>query len=102
MKLADSFSLGLSILVDQVPTQYTDNSNDSNSVIDLMFLRVDFEEFNNYSIIPNLRSLLDHTLLTISIIINKEFIQDKWWMIVKSSNEEESFILECSGIHWYY
>jgi len=77
MKLADSFSLGLSILVDQVPTQYTDNSNDSNSVIDLMFLRVDFEEFNNYSIIPNLRSLLDHTLLTISIIINKEFIQDK-------------------------
>jgi len=77
MKLADFFGLGLSILVNQVSTQYANNPNDSNSVIDFMFLTANSEKFNNYSIIPNLRSFLDHTLLTISIIINKEFIQDK-------------------------
>jgi len=61
MELADSFGLGLSILVDQVPTEYIDNLNDFNSVIDLMFLRANSEKFNSYSIIPNLRSPLNHS-----------------------------------------
>ena len=77
IELAGSFGLGLSIPVNQIPNQYADNPNNSNSVIDLIFLRADSEEFNNHSIIPNLRNPLYHTLLTISIIINKEFIQDK-------------------------
>ena len=34
----DSFDLGLSRFINQVPIRYTDNPNKSNSVIDLMFL----------------------------------------------------------------
>ena len=39
--LADSLDLSLSILTNQVPTRYTDNTNKSNSTIDLMFIQCD-------------------------------------------------------------
>ena len=37
MEVADSFELKLSSPVHQVPTHYTDNSNDSNSIINFLF-----------------------------------------------------------------
>jgi len=36
--IADFLNLGISSTMVQVPTRYADNLNDSNSVIDLMFL----------------------------------------------------------------
>ena len=59
-----------------------------------MFLQANSEEFNNYSILPDLRSLSDYAPLTINIIINKEFIQDNHCIIIKNSEKEESFIKE--------
>ena len=38
LEVADFSYLRFSISINQVPTQYTDNSNNPNSVIDLMFL----------------------------------------------------------------
>jgi len=57
-----------------------------------MFLQANSEEFNNYSILPDLWSLSDYTSLIVNIIINEEFIQDKCWTIIKNSKEEESFV----------
>lgn len=79
------------IPINQVSTCYTNNSNKANSFIDLIFFWANSGEFNNYSILPDLQSLSDHTLLTIYIIINEDFIQDKYQTIIKNSEEEEKF-----------
>ena len=57
-KVADSLDLDLSIPINPVPTQYTDNPQDLNSVIDLIFLCTKTEEFNNYHISPDLKAFL--------------------------------------------
>ncbi len=54
MKVADSFDFKLLPPIIQVPTQYTDNSNNSNSVIDLMFLQANLLKIDNYFILPDL------------------------------------------------
>ena len=48
--IADSFNLNLSILTNQVLTRYSDNANNSNSVIDLMFLWCNLFKLDNHSI----------------------------------------------------
>jgi len=88
MDIADSFDLRLSIPNIQVPTQYADNSNNSNLVIDLIFLQANSLEINNHSIWPDLHSPLDHVSLTVNIIIEKKLIQNKWRTIIKNSKEE--------------
>jgi len=57
--------------ISQVLTRYTDESN---SVIDLMFLQVNSEEINTHTILPDLQSLFNYILLAVNIIISKEFI----------------------------
>jgi len=93
----DSFDLRLSISNIQVLTWYTDNFNDSNSVINLIFLWADSLEINNHSILPDLCSPFDYSHLTVNIIIKEEFIQDKWRTIIKNSKEKEKFINDLKG-----
>ena len=45
---ADSLNLNLSIPINLVLAWYADNFQDSNLVLNLMFLQVDMEKFNNY------------------------------------------------------
>ena len=72
--IADSLNLELSMLINLVLTWYPDNSQDSNSVIDLMFLHADLEKFNNYQIILELYSSFDHALISVSVTIKEEHI----------------------------
>ena len=91
-EIVDSFNLELSLPVNQVPTQYTDNPQDSNLVLDLMFFCADAEEFNNHLISLNLCSLSNHAFLSVYTIIKEEVIQDKKQTIIKNSEEEKEFI----------
>ena len=91
-KVADSFHLELSRSTKQVPTRYLDNQQDSNLVINLIFLRPEFLEHNNYTIYPDQRLTYDHTPLTVNISIFEKHIQTRKQMLVKNSKEEEYFL----------
>ena len=53
-EIVGSFNLKLPMSIDQVFTYYTNSPQDLNSVLYLMFLHVNVEEFNNHMISPNL------------------------------------------------
>jgi len=91
-EIANSFNLELLILIIQVPTRYTDNPQEPNLVIDLMFLCANIEEFNKHTILPDLCSSSNHASLSINIIIEKKSIQDKRQTIVKNSIKEGEFV----------
>ena len=92
--IADSFNLFLSFPIEHFPTRFSDNSNDSNFVIDLMFLRCDSEEINSHIIHPDWRLTSDHAPLTISIPIIKEHISTQKKSLIKNSAEEAEFVNE--------
>ena len=77
IKVTNSFELKLSSSIHQILTYYTDNSNDSNSVIDLIFLQPNSVKIDNHFILPEFWHLLDHASLTVDISIIEEFIQEK-------------------------
>ena len=66
--------------------------NDSNSVIDLMFLHSGSSELDNHLIHPDWHLMSDHVSLTISILIVEKSITSTKCSIIKDSKEESSFI----------
>ena len=90
--VTDLFNLNLSSLTNQVLTRYSNNINDSNLVIDLIFLCSRSSELNNHSIHSNWCLTSDHAPLTITITIIEESINSTKCSIIKDSKEEAVFI----------
>ena len=92
--VADSFDLSLSSPVFPGPTRFSDTAGESNSVIDLMFLRSGSEELDHHLILPDYRLSSDHVPLTIDILIDTEIIQSTKLSITPGSDQEKKFIQE--------
>ena len=90
--IADSFDLILSSPTNPCPTRYSDMAEESNSVIDLMFLWYGSSELNRHSILPNSCLSSDHAPLSIDIPIFKEIIQTLKLTLVPKSKQETAFI----------
>ena len=67
--IVDSLDLFLFFSPDPVPTRYSDNPNDSNSVIDLIFLHYNSSEINMHIIYSEWQLTSDYTPLMIIISI---------------------------------
>ena len=92
--IVDSLDLFLFFSPDPVPTRYSDNPNDSNSVIDLIFLWYDSSELNTYCILSDWHLLSDHAPFMVTIPIVEERIKLSKWSIAKNSEEDTKFIKE--------
>ena len=76
--IADFLDLILSNpTINQVPTRYSDNINDVNSIINLIFLKPNSLKIDNHTIYPELQYSSDHAPLTVNISIIEELIPDK-------------------------
>ena len=83
LEIANSLGLDLSTPINSGSTWFLNNSQNLNSVLDLMFFRIGSEEFNNHLISLDLWSPLDYVSLLMSIIMEKEFIQEKKRFIIQ-------------------
>ena len=90
--LADSLGLEFSSPTNPGPTRFTDNPQDSNSVIDLVFLPPNNPGFGCHLLHPEIQKPSDHVPLTIKIGIKEINIDINIWTIGKDSKEEENFI----------
>ena len=88
IEVADSFDLKLLSSTHQISTYYFDNLNNVNSIIDLIFLRLNSIEIDNYSILPKSQHPSDYAPLTVDIFIMEEFIQEKQHTIIRNSKEK--------------
>jgi len=86
--IADSFSLALSKPIENLPTMFSDNDQNSNSVLDLVFTQPSFMEFNSHHIHLDWISSSDHAPITVDIPIKDEDIPTKQRSLIKGSDEE--------------
>ena len=96
--IADSFSLALSNLTENFPTRFSDNNQNSNLVLDLVFTQPSSMKFNHHHIHPDWRLISDHAPITVDIHIDDENIPTKKHSLVKGSDEEKRFI---EGLTWF-
>jgi len=90
--IADSFDLVLFTPTNSCPTRYSDMAGESNSIIDLIFLRYGSSELNHHTILPESRLSSDHAPLSINIPIFKEIIQMSKLTLAPKSDHETAFI----------
>jgi len=83
--IADSFDLTLSTPTNPGLTRFSDTIGESNTVIDLMFLRYGSEELDNHSILPDSHLSSDHAPLLINIPISSKIIQTSKLSIIPKS-----------------
>ena len=67
--ITDSLSLELSSSLNPGPTRFMDNSQDSNSVIDLVFLPPNNSGFSKHTLHPDIWKSFNHVPLTIEVDI---------------------------------
>ena len=91
-EIINSFDLTLSLPIQQVLIRYSNNKNNSNLVIILFFLWSNSIELNNHEVHPELHFPSNHASLTVDIVINKEFIQDRRCTTIKNSKEKTKFM----------
>ena len=92
MTIANSLNLELSPPINPGPTRYADNPNDSNSVLDLVFLAPNNPEFGCHTLHPDIHKPSDHVPLLINVGINEVNINITVQTIKKDSNKEKDFI----------
>ena len=90
--IADSFQLALLMPTNPFPTRYLDTVGEANLTIDLMFLRCDSIELNQYSIYPDWWLTSDHAPLSVTIPIANKFITTLKLLIQQNSKQENTFI----------
>ena len=90
--IVDSFNLALFTLTNPCPTRYSDMAGETNSVIDLIFLRYGSLELDQHSILSNSWLSSDHAPLSIVIPIVEEIIQTSKLSLAPNSNQESIFI----------
>jgi len=74
LDIADLFDLKLSVSIQQVSTCYANNSNDANSVINLIFLCLNLSKIDNHQILSKLQYLSDYASLVVNISIEEEYM----------------------------
>jgi len=76
--IVDSFSLNISKPIENIPTRFSDNDNNANSVLDLVFLCPSFPEFNHHIIYSDWRLSSDHAPITVNILIH-DIRRSSYW-----------------------
>ena len=93
-EIADSLQIELSKPIKFSPTRFADNTRDSNSVLDLVFLHSNSQEFDNHHIHSDWRLTSDYVPISVNISIVEEYVQTKKQFLIKNSKEESHFIEE--------
>ena len=96
--IADSFNLAFSSPTNPCPTRYSDMAGESNSIIDLMFLRYGSNNINQHSIHLDWHLTSDHAPLSITISIIDEVVNISKLSIQQNSKQEIALVEEVISI----
>ena len=92
--ITDSFQLEISRPPEFLPTRYSNNSQDSNLVLDLVFLQPNLTKQNNHHIYLDWRLTSDYAPISVDISIAEEYIQTTKGVLARNSKKEDCFIEE--------